>query len=93
MKVKFSFEAKKEFINSAKFYESRIFGLGKRFKQVIRKNLTFIQNNPKLAELKYNDVRVMAIKTFPFTIHHKIEKEYIVIVAVFHTSQDPEKLG
>ncbi len=35
----------------------------------------------------------MAIKTFPFTIHHKIEKEYIVIVAVFHTSQDPEKLG
>ena len=70
MKVKFSFEAKKEF----------------------RKNLTFIQNNPKLAELKYYDIRVLAVKTFPFTIHYKIEKEYIVIVAIFHTSQNPDKL-
>lgn len=92
MKIKFSFKAKKEFINSAKFYESRRHGLGKRFQKEIRKQVGFIQNNPKSAELKYKDIRVLVIKTFPFTIHYKIEKEYIVIVAIFHSSRNPEKL-
>lgn len=92
MKIKFSFKAKKEFINSAKFYEGRVVGLGKRFKQEIRNQLDLIQNNPKSAELKYKDIRVLVIKTFPFTIHYKIEKEYIVIVAIFHSSRNPEKL-
>lgn len=92
MKIKFSFEAKKEFIDSAKFYESRRYGLGKIFEKEIRKQVGFIQHNPKSAELKYKDIRVLVIKTFPFTIHYKIEKEYIVIVAIFHSSRNPEKL-
>ena len=92
MKIKFSYRAKKEFIDSAKFYEGRVAGLGKRFKREIRKRVDLIQNHPKLAELKYGDVRVLVVKSFPFTIHYKIEKEYIVIVAIFHTSQNPDKL-
>ena len=93
MEIKFSFEAKKEFINSAKFYESRRHGLGKRFKQEIRNQLTLIQDNPKSAELKYEEIRVLVLKTFPFTIHYKIGKEYIVIVAIFHSSRNHERLG
>ena len=79
-------------IDSAEFYESRVLGLGKRFKREIRNHLNVIQNQPKSAELKYRDIRVLTVKTFPFTIHYKIEKEYIVIVAIFHTSQNPDQL-
>lgn len=91
MKIKFTFKAKKEFINSAQFYESRRSGLGRRFEKEIKKQVEFIQNNPKSAELKYEDIRVLVVKIFPFTIHYKIENEYIVIVAIFHSSRNPEK--
>ena len=93
MKIKFSFRANEEFLDSAKFYESRIVGLGKRFKQEIKKQVDLFQIHPKSAPLKYKDIRVLAVKTFPFTIHYKIEQEYIVIVAIFHTSQNPNKQG
>jgi len=93
MKIKFTFKAKQEFSNSAKFYESRKSGLGKRFTKQIRKEVEFIQNNPKAAELKYKDIRVLVVKTFPFTIHYKIEDHYIVIVAIFHSHRNPEKLN
>ena len=47
MKIKFTFKAKKKFINSAQFYESRRSGLGRRFEKEIKKQVEFIQNNPK----------------------------------------------
>ena len=93
MKIKFSFRANEEFLDSAKFYEGRFVGLGKRFKKEIRKQVDLIQTHPKSAPLKYKDIRVLAVKTFPFTIHYKIEKDFIVIVAIFHTSQNPDKIG
>ena len=92
MKIKFTFKAKEELSTSAKFYEGRKLGLGKRFEREIRRQVEFIKNNPKFAELKYKDIRVLVVKTFPFTIHYKIEKKFIVIVAVFHSSRNPEKL-
>lgn len=92
MKIKFTFKAKEEFSSSAKFYESRKSGLGKRFKKQIRKEVEFIQNNSKAAELKYNNIRVLVVKGFPFSIHYKIEEQYIVIVAIFHTFRIPENL-
>ncbi len=92
MIVRFSFRAKEEFKNSAKFYESRVSGLGIRFKNEIDKHINFIRNNPKAAELKYDDIRVLVVKTFPFTIHYRIEKNLILILAIFHSSRNPNNL-
>ena len=43
MNIKFSFRANEKFLDSAKFYEGRVIGLGKRFKQEIRKQVDLIQ--------------------------------------------------
>lgn len=69
MEIKFSFRAKREFIDSVKPYEGRVVGLGKRFKREISHHVEVIQDQPKSGELKYRDLRVLAVKTFPFTIH------------------------
>lgn len=92
MTIKFSKQAKEELFSSAKFYENRVSGLGKRFKTEIKKQVHFIKNNPNAAEEKYNQIRVLVIKKFPFTIHYRIENEFIVIVAIFHSSRNPPNL-
>ena len=51
MKIKFSFRAKREFIDSAKFYEGRVVGLGKRCKREIKNHVEVIQDQPKSGEL------------------------------------------
>ena len=42
MKIKFSFRAKREFIDSAKFYDGRVVGLGKRCKREIKNHVEVI---------------------------------------------------
>ena len=58
MKVILSPETLLEFIDSVKFYEGRVVGLGKRFKREIKNHVEVIQDQPKSGELKYRDFRV-----------------------------------
>ncbi len=95
MKVILSPETLLEFKDSVKHYEKRKKGLGKDFTKSVRKSLNFISKNPLASECKYREIRVAVIKKFPFTIHYLYKKEIetIFVSAIFHTFQDPEKLG
>lgn len=94
MKVLISEKAKFQLSESAHFYETRKVGLGKKLIISIRKKIKFIVENPLVTEIKYDDVHVSFLKTFPFSIHYIYEKENatIFVSAIFHTSQNPEKL-
>ena len=58
MEIKFSFRAKREFIDSVKFYEGRDVGLGERFNREIRNHVEVFQDQAKSGELKCRDLRV-----------------------------------
>lgn len=91
MKIKVTPEAQSEFRESVMFYERRQKGLGKKFSEAVKSTLYFIAENPLGAEVKYLDVRVTTVKTFPFTIHYSVENSYVLILAVFHNSKKPRK--
>lgn len=93
IKVQISERAKFQLKESAKFYESRQSGLGKKFTKSLRKKIHFIIKNPLAAEIKYDDVHVTYLKVFPFSIHYFYDKDnsVIFISSIFHTSQNPEK--
>lgn len=95
MKVILSPETLLEFKDSVKFYEKRKKGLGKDFSKSVRTSLNFISKNPLASECKYREIRVAVIKKFPFTIHYLYEEEIatVFVSAIFHTSQNPDKLG
>lgn len=94
MKVLISEKAKFQLRESAHFYETRKAGLGKKLISAIRKKIKFIVKNPLATEIKYDDVHVSFLTVFPFSIHYIYEKEKttIFVSAIFHTSQNPEKL-
>ncbi len=75
------------------WYEDQKDNLGSLFEDHVNKAVDSIQSNPLKTQIRYGNTRVFFLKKFPYGIHfHANEQEkFILIVAVFHASRDPEK--
>lgn len=73
------------------WYEDKKEDLGLNFENHIDEAVASIQTNPFKTQIRYKDTRVFFLKKFPFGIHFQVKRSVILIVAVFHTSEDPEK--
>lgn len=73
------------------WYEDQKKNLGNRFENYVNKAIDGIQNNPLKTQIRYGNTRVFILNKFPYGIHFQVTKNHILIVALFHTSQNPEK--
>jgi len=75
------------------WYEGQKDNLGSLFEEQVNTAIDNIQSNPLKTQIRYGNTRIFFLEKFPFGIHFQVnEKEKsILIVAVFHTSLDPEK--
>lgn len=73
------------------WYEDQKDNLGSTFKNHVNKAVDSIQSNPLKTQVRYGNTRVFFLRKFPYGIHFQVDKNHILIVAVFHTSKDPEK--
>jgi len=73
------------------WYEEQKQSLGDTFEKYISKAVDSIQNKPLKNQIRYQGTRVFFLKKFPYGIHFNVSGKHILIVAVFHTSLDPEK--
>ena len=89
-KIKILTRAKQEVDETAFYYETIRKGLGKLF-YLEFKNYSLTLNNIPFFEVKYNIVRILPLKKFPYTIHFTVdENEKIVTIhAVTSDYQDP----
>lgn len=79
-------------INEAgKWYERHKDGLSIDFEICLNGGFEDIKINPLAVQIKYQNVRVKYIRKFPYGIHFIIDKKIIYILAVFHTSKNPNK--
>jgi hypothetical protein len=84
----------KEDLKEAKvWYENKLKGLGERFLSEVDKKINFIKSNPLASNIRYDEIHTTLLDVFPFIIHYKLEKDHktILIIAVLHTSLNPEK--
>lgn len=49
-----------------------------------------IKQNPNTFPIAYKNVRKYVIKKFPFVVYYRIVDEVIQVIAIFHTSRNPE---
>jgi len=86
-------KAKKELIDSWKWYESRQSGLGNRFEAEVFRSFGLIIKNPKHYPQKTLALREIGVRVFPFLVIYTIDerRKKIVIVSIFHTSRNPKK--
>ncbi len=67
-------EADREVIESAKFYESKVEGLGVEFLQELDKSIDNISFNPTSWQVFQKDIHQYIMKRFPFIICYLVSK-------------------
>jgi len=89
-KLKILSRAKLEVNEVTEYYESKSKGLGKVFYLEFKNYSKTLRNIPFFEE-KYNIVRILPLKKFPYTIHFTVdENEKIVFIqAVTSNNQNP----
>ena len=72
------------------YYNSRSYGLGFEFTDTLDEYFKKISNLPTASAIRYDNVRVKPIDTFPYTIHFTIAADNsVIILRVFDTHQKP----
>jgi toxin ParE1/3/4 len=72
------------------YYEEMQAGLGKKFIAQLQLAISALKRNPFFASVRYDDIRCVQLKKFPYLIHYHIdENQFIVrIIAVYSTHQE-----
>lgn len=85
--------AKEDIREAARWYNKQSTGPGKRFTAEVRESVRFIRQNPTACNIRYDNVRTVVLKVFPFMIHYTIDEasKSVIISAVLHTSRDPKE--
>ena len=81
--------AEEEMLDAARFYESRVHGLGREFLAEVQHAAQRITEHPEAAPPIRGNIRRRLIKRFPFGILYINDPDEIVIVAVMHLRQRP----
>jgi mRNA-degrading endonuclease RelE of RelBE toxin-antitoxin system len=91
-KVFFRDIALQELEEANDWYEGKQKGLGDRFLSEIDNCINHLKENPQLFAKRKRNYREAIIKSFPFVLLYKIDKEAkaVIILSVFHTKRNPK---
>jgi len=82
--------AEADIIEAFGFYKRENNAVTAGFKRAITDAVKHIRKYPLAFQIRYEDVRILFVEKFPFGIHFIIRKNEILILAVFHTSMNPD---
>lgn len=85
----FHAEARKEFRESARYYESQQDGLGQRFVDAVRDAIDRIRSHPQLYHEFEPGVRQCRTPHFPYGIIYRVRNSTVEILAVMHLHRRP----
>lgn len=76
---------------AADWYNKQVTGLGSRFQKQVKQQINSLKTNARNNGVRYDEVRSMVIKKFPFLVHYIIEgtSTTVKVFAVIHTSRNP----
>ena len=65
--------------------------LAKRFTKDLKNQTKYILKKPTHIQVRYDNIRIAHLKKFPYSIHFTIEKQTIIILAIFNMAMNNEK--
>ena len=82
-------EAQVEIKETALWYESRLRGLGSRFRDELLATLSHIADNPLRFPSIGQDVRRALLHRFPYALYFMVKSNVVIIVAVLSQHRRP----
>jgi hypothetical protein len=73
------------------YYNDQLSGLGFEFEKEVFMLLELINDKPLLFPIKFAHIREAVVRRFPFVINFEISEKVIIVSAIFHTKQNPDK--
>ena len=90
MKIKVTSAAKQDIKNAVDWYNDQKNDLGLAFKTYVIQAIEKIKLNPFAFQKRYKTNRIKFLRKYPYGIHYKLTEDFIIILAVFHTSRSPK---
>lgn len=89
--IKLEADASVDIQQGIDWYNQRQQGLGKEFLAEVKASINSLKTNP-FYQLRYDEVRCLPLKRFPFMIHFTVDQvnRIVVVRAVFNTYLDPD---
>ncbi|WP_010419538.1 type II toxin-antitoxin system RelE/ParE family toxin [Anaerophaga thermohalophila] len=88
--IEISDEAEIDFDKSYEYYFEESPKVANAFFKRINISLEDIKQNPFTFPIAHKEVRKYLVRKFPFVIYYQIDNSTIKVVAIFHTSRNPE---
>ena len=89
MRVIFYELAKIELDDGKEYYEMEVIGLGKRFKQEVKRAINIIKKMPEIGSPESENIRRYILHKFPYKVLYSIEKDHIYVIAIAHLHREP----
>lgn len=83
----FRIEVEKDLTDIQDYYNKIIPSLTEKFFVEFFETMDFIEDVPKLFQVRYRGIRIAPLYRFPYGIHYKETKNKIIIYRVLHTKR------
>jgi toxin ParE1/3/4 len=93
MQIRFQPEAETELAEARLWYAFQREDLDATFMMRVDQALRTIAQAPRSCPIVYRTLRRAVLRQFPFAIFYELRRDEIVVLAVFHSSRDPERLA
>jgi hypothetical protein len=91
--VIFKEEADSDIFEARRWYESRQIGLGDKLLDEIEEYVKLLEQDPQIYQVRKQNWRYCLLKKFPYIIVYEIDKQEVIVYAVFNTYQHPVRLN
>ena len=89
MRYWFHAEARRELLESVRYYEEQQAGLGRRFLEAATETIGRIQAHPNVYRVVSGTWRQCRVPRFPFGIVYRVANRRVEIIAVMHLHRRP----
>ena len=73
------------------WYDERLEGLGREFIEELGSAILKAQQHPLHYQSVHLEIRRVLLRRFPYGVFYVAEEERVVVLAVLHQSENPEK--
>jgi plasmid stabilization system protein ParE len=89
MRIEFHHEALRELIDAARYYESKLPGLGTDFRSEVDRSLQLLNENPAIGAVVEATYRRLLLDRFPFSVIYRTKDSTLRILAIAHQRRRP----
>ncbi len=76
---------------AVKWYANININLAKKFINELKAVKRYICESPEKIQIRYENKRIAFLKHFPYGVHFIFVNNTVIILAIFNTSENPEK--